>query len=144
MPTIDLDGVSLHFTDEGSGEPVVLIHGFPLSSELWKPQRAALSADYRVIAPDLRGFGSSDPPHHEMSMGAYADDVVAIMDALGIPQATIAGLSMGGYVLMALLRRHPNRARAVMLLATRASADSEAGKQTRDEHIALVESQGPA
>jgi 3-oxoadipate enol-lactonase len=144
MPTIDLDGVSLHYTDEGSGEPVVLIHGFPLSLELWKPQRAALSAGYRVIAPDLRGHGRSDPPPDDLSIGQYADDVVALMDALGIGAATVGGLSMGGYVVMALLRRHPNRVRGIMLMATKATADTESGKQGRNEMIALAQSEGAA
>ncbi len=144
MPTIDLDGVSLYYTDEGMGEPVVLIHGFPLSLEMWTPQRAALSADYRVIALDLRGSGRSDPPHHELSIGAYADDAVALMDALGIGQATVGGLSMGGYVLMALLRRHPERVSGVILMATKATADTASGKQGRDDMIALARSDGAA
>jgi 3-oxoadipate enol-lactonase len=144
MPTIDLDGVSLQYTDEGSGEPVVLIHGFPLSLELWKPQRAALSAGYRVIAPDLRGHGQSDPPPGDTSMGQYADDVVALMDSLGIGAATVGGLSMGGYIVMAMLRRHPNRLRGIMLMATKATADTEAGKQGRNEMIALAQSEGAA
>ena len=142
MPTDDLDGITLHFTDEGSGEPVVLIHGFPHSAELWTPQRAALSASYRVIAPDLRGHGGSDPPHDAASIDMYADDIVALMDELGIGQATVAGLSMGGYVLMALLRRHPDRVRAVMLMATKAPGDTEAGKQGRNEMIALAQLEG--
>src|SRR5918998_881617 len=107
MPTMDLDGVSLHYTDEGEGEPILLIHGFPLSSELWRPQRAALSGSYRVIAPDLRGHGRSDPPHAQHSIDQYADEIVALLDELGIGQATIGGLSMGGYILMAILRRRP-------------------------------------
>ena len=144
MPTVDLDGITLHYTDEGTGEPVVLLHGFPLSTELWKPQRAALTATYRVIALDLRGHGRSDPPHGASSIGMYADDVVAILDELGIGQATVAGLSMGGYVVMALLRRHPERVQGVMLLATKAPGDTEAGKQGRNDMIALAEAEGAA
>lgn len=144
MPRVDFDGVSLNYTDEGSGEPIFLIHGFPLSSELWTPQRAALSASYRVIAPDLRGHGQSDPPHGAATIGTYADDVVAIMDELGIGQATVGGLSMGGYVLMALLARHPDRVRGVVLMATKAPGDTEAGKQARNEMIALAETEGAA
>jgi 3-oxoadipate enol-lactonase len=142
MATIDLDGITLHYTDEGAGEPVVLIHGFPLSSELWTPQRAALADRYRVIALDLRGHGRSDLPDENITIGHYADDVVALMDALGIGQATVAGLSMGGYTTMAILRRHPDRVRAVMLLATKAPGDTEPGKQGRDEMIRLAREEG--
>jgi pimeloyl-ACP methyl ester carboxylesterase len=142
MPTIDLDGVTLSYADEGIGEPVVLVHGFPLSSELWRPQRAALSASYRVLTPDLRGFGSSDPPYGAITVDTYADDLVALLDALGVGAATFAGLSMGGYILMALVRRHPERVRGLMLLATKASGDNEAGKQGRNAMIALVREAG--
>ncbi len=142
MPAIDLGGITLNYSDEGSGEPVVLVHGFPLSSDLWRPQRAALSATYRVLAPDLRGHGRSDLPNNGATIDTYADDLVALLDALGIGAATIGGLSMGGYVLMALLRRHPERVRAVMLLATKAPGDTDAGKQARDEMIRLALEEG--
>lgn len=142
MPTIDIGGVTLQYTDEGSGEPVVLLHGFPHSAELWTPQRAALGGNYRVIAPDLRGHGRSDLPHGAVSIDLYADDVVALMDELGIGEATVGGLSMGGYVLMALLRRRPDRVRAVMLMATKAPGDTEAGKQARNDMIALAQEEG--
>ena len=144
MATIDVGGVSLHYTDEGAGEPVVLVHGFPLSGELWLPQRAALTARYRVIAPDLLGHGRSDPPHGDCSMDHYADAVVAVMDTLGIGQAILGGLSMGGYVVMAILRRRPDRVRGIMLMATKATPDTPAGKQGRDDMIALARSEGPA
>ena len=138
MPAIDLDGMTLHYTDEGEGEPVILIHGFPLSSELWTPQRAALSANYRVLALDLRGHGMSEPPHGAASVEMYADDIMAFMDALGIGAANLAGLSMGGYIVMALLRRYPDRVRSIMLLATKAPGDTDAGKQARNDMIAPV------
>ena len=144
MPTVDLDGISLHYLDEGAGEPVVLVHGFPLSAEMWKPQRAALSASHRVLTPDLRGHGRSDPPHGAASIGMYADDIVAILDELGVGQATVAGLSMGGYVVMALLRRHPERVRGVMLMSTKAPGDNDAGKQGRNDMIRLAEDEGAA
>lgn len=144
MPMIDLDSVTLDFADEGAGEPVVLIHGFPLSAELWRPQRAALSAQYRVLTPNLRGFGRSDPPHGTLTLDTYADDLVALLDELGIGTATFAGLSMGGYIVMALLRRHPERVRAVMLISTKAPGDTDAGKQGRDDMIALARDEGPA
>lgn len=143
MPKLELDGVTLHYHDEGSGEPIVLVHGFPLSADVWTPQRAALSARHRVITPDLRGFGGSDPMPGSPSLDVYADDIIAILDELGVGQATVGGLSMGGYIVMALLRRHPERVRGIMLVSTKATPDTEAGKQARNDMIALVERDGP-
>jgi 3-oxoadipate enol-lactonase len=142
MSTVDFGGVTLHYTDEGFGEPIILIHGSPLSHEMWTPQRAVLSADYRVISPDLRGFGRSDPPHGPTTMATYADDIVALMDELGIGSATVAGMSMGGYVVMELLRRRPDRVRAIMLVATKMTPDTAAGRQSRNEMIRLAQAEG--
>lgn len=143
MPTLDLDGLALHYHDEGVGEPVVLVHGFPFTADLWMPQRAALSARYRVITPDLRGFGGSDPLHGTPSLDVYADDIIAILDELGVAQATVAGLSMGGYIVMAMLRRRPDRIRGIVLVSTKASPDTETAKQGRNDMIALVQRDGP-
>jgi 3-oxoadipate enol-lactonase len=132
MPHIDVGGgLSLFYHDEGDGEPLVLIHGFPLSSDMYRPQRAALSSRFRVITPDLRGMGRSDAPGANPTIESYADDVVALLDHLGIGQAIIGGMSMGGYVLLALLRRHPDRAKGVILIDTRAEADTDEGRANR-------------
>lgn len=136
MPTFDLlDGLALYYTDEGAGEPIVLIHGFPFGGDLYRPQRAALSSRFRVITPDLRGMGQSDAPPEGYSMDTYADDVVALLDHLGIGQAIVGGMSMGGYVVFALSRRHPNRVKGLILLDTRAGADTEEGKAGRRRMI---------
>lgn len=143
MPTFDiLDGLTLFYHDEGQGEPVLLIHGFPLSSELYQPQRAALSNRFRVITPDLRGMGRSTAPTGEYSMNIYADDLVALLDALGIGQVIAGGMSMGGYVLFALLRRHPDRIKGIMLLDTKAEPDTEEGKTGRRAMAEQARSQG--
>lgn len=144
MPYLTQNDIRLHHTDEGNGEPVLLIHGYPLSHAMWQPQRAALSAGYRVIAPDLRGHGLSDAPTGPITVDVFADDLAALLDALGIGQATVMGLSMGGYVTMALLRRHPQRIRAVALLATKMTADTATGRQGRNEMIILARTEGAA
>jgi 3-oxoadipate enol-lactonase len=132
MPTFELvDGVSLFYHDEGQGEPVLLIHGFPLSSELYQPQRAALSNRFRVITPDLRGMGRSTSLGDDSSVDVYADDLAALLDQLGISQAIVGGMSMGGYIAFALLRRHPDRIKGLILLDTKAEPDTEEGKAGR-------------
>ncbi|HEX6290654.1 MAG TPA: alpha/beta fold hydrolase [Herpetosiphonaceae bacterium] len=142
MPTADLDGISIFYHDEGQGEPLLLIHGFPLSSDLYQPQRAALSRRFRVITPDLRGMGRSDALPGGYSIDVYADDLVALLDHLGIGQAIVGGMSMGGYVLFALLRRHPDRVKGIILLDTKAAADTEEGRAGRYKMAEQARSEG--
>ncbi len=129
---VSIDGVSLAYEEAGSGPAVLLIHGFPLTRQMWSPQRAALAgAGYRVITPDLRGFGESEAPAEGYSMARFADDLVALMDRLGIRRAVVGGMSMGGYVLFNMLERYPERLAAALFLVTRAGADDDAGRQRR-------------
>lgn len=127
--------VDLAYREVGVGRPLVLLHAFPLSSAMWLDQREGLSARARVITPDQRGFGGSplgpssatDAP----SLDACADDLADLLDALGLGQVVLGGLSMGGYVAMAFLRRHPERVEALLLADTKASADAEPARANR-------------
>ena len=138
------EGRVLAHDDVGSGTPLVLLHGFPLTRHLWDAQRAALSSHCRVITPDLRGFGESAALAHDgrLTMARHADDVAALLDALAIDRAIIGGLSMGGYVTLAFWRRHRDRVRALVLADTRASADSDATRERRVATIALARAEG--
>ncbi|MGH9182432.1 MAG: alpha/beta fold hydrolase [Acidimicrobiales bacterium] len=134
MPELRVDGAALHYADTGgSGPPVVLLHAFPLSSAMWSAQLEALAGRYRGIAPDLRGFGGSDVPVEpaSYSMDGYADDVAALIDHLGCGPVTLVGLSMGGYVAFAFLRRHRRLVRALVLADTRSAADSDEVRRRR-------------
>lgn len=132
-----INGISLAYGDVGRGSAVVLIHGFPLCRGMWKLQEEAVSmAGFRLITPDLRGFGESDAPAGPYSMSLFADDIVALLDHLGIEKAVIGGMSMGGYVLLNLLERYPERASAACFIATRCTADDEDVKEVR---LALLE-----
>jgi 3-oxoadipate enol-lactonase len=120
--------------DSGSGLPVLLLHGFPLCRRMWQPQAAGLGmAGCRVICPDLPGFGATPPQRGMVSMDAYADAVIALLDRLGIERAVVGGMSMGGYVLLNLAERYPQRLLAALYLVTRAAADDPAGKVRRVE-----------
>ncbi len=128
-----INGINLAFGDNGgSGPALLLIHGFPLCRRMWHPQLPKLTAaGYRVITPDLRGFGESDAPDGPYSMELFADDIIALLDHLGIDRATIGGMSMGGYVLFNLLVRYPARLSGACFIVTRANADDEAAKVRR-------------
>jgi pimeloyl-ACP methyl ester carboxylesterase len=134
-------GIDIAYDDVGTGLPVVFLHGFPHNRTLWAPQLGGLMSRARCIAPDLRGFGESEI-RGPYSMDRYADDVIAMLDALQIDRAVIAGLSMGGYVAFALWRRHRERVRGLILADTRAGADTEETKAKRREMIAQARAKG--
>jgi 3-oxoadipate enol-lactonase len=110
--------VPLAYDDSGSGPCVVLIHGHPFNRSLWAPQLAALQADFRILAPDLRGFGDSPVTPGTVTMREFAADIEALLDGLSISTAAIVGLSMGGLVAMELAVTRPQRYWALGLVAT--------------------------
>ena len=136
--------VPLHVRGSGSGRPVVLLHAFPLSSAMWLEQRNAMAERYRVITPDLRGFGGSSLGDDEPSLDAVADDVAAMLDGLGLDRVVLGGLSMGGYAAMAFLRRHPGRVSALVLADTKATADAAEAAANRERIASRLETEGTA
>ncbi|MBX3006160.1 MAG: alpha/beta fold hydrolase [Anaerolineales bacterium] len=135
----------LHLEHNGSGIPVLLIHGFPFTSRMWRPQLSGLAASGHILAPDLPGFGrtpAAPPPHSVERLAAACLDAVT---ALGIHEPVVlGGLSMGGYIALAAARHFPERLRGLMLLSTRAGADSAEAKANRDKSIATAQAEGPA
>lgn len=131
---------------ERSARVIVLIHAFPLGAAMWEAQAEALPPGWRLLAPDLRGFGGSTlpKPDDNPTIDDYASDVIDLLRALEISSAVIGGLSMGGYVTFAVLRRAPTLARAVILADTRASADTPEGRANRRSMLALLEREGPS
>lgn len=126
----------------GDGPPVVLLHAFPLSAQMWAAQQEALSDGYRVVAPDSRGFGGSPLGDDEPSLDRCADDLAALLDRLALDRVVVGGLSMGGYIAMAFLRRHADRVRGLVLADTKAGADPEAGRANRLRTAQAVEDEG--
>jgi len=142
MQTAQVNGTELAYRDEGQAQPLLLIHAFPLSSAMWEDQIDALATHFRVIAPDLRGFGVTARGSGAANLDQHADDLAGLLDHLGIEKATVAGLSMGGYIVFALLRRHRARIERLILADTRAGADSDEAKQGREKNARLAEAQG--
>jgi 3-oxoadipate enol-lactonase len=134
--------VRLSYDEAGSGECVVLIHGHPFDRTLWEPQVAALRGSFRVLAPDLRGFGRSPVAPGRVLMREYAADIEELLDALGIARAAAVGLSMGGLVAMELAAASPGRYWALGLVATTAEPPSPQDLRTRDERADATERGG--
>jgi pimeloyl-ACP methyl ester carboxylesterase len=129
----------LAFSDEGSGPVVVLLHGFPLNRTMWSAQIRALSPRCRVIAPDLPGHGESPAPDGVYTMDSMADSVAATLDELGIDgPVVVGGLSMGGYVALAMALNHPSRVGGLILADTRAVADTPEAAAKREETAQAV------
>jgi len=144
MPKIQIDNIEIAYDDSGTGPVIVLLHGFPFNRSLWTDQVVALSQSYRVITPDLRGFGDSESGESPATMNSMAQDVAKLMDSLNIATATIGGLSMGGYVVLAFYNQFPERAKALILADTRPQGDTEEAKQVRSKQAEDGLSQGMA
>ncbi|MBR9990183.1 MAG: alpha/beta fold hydrolase [Gemmatimonadetes bacterium] len=141
-----INGATLSWREAGTGDDVlVLIHGFPFNSDIWRPQVEAAPDGWRVIAPDLRGFGGSGPlPGNRLPMDLLAQDVIGLLAHLGVRRPVLCGHSMGGYVTFAVTRRAPALARGLVLSDTRAGADSEEGRQGRLKNAKHVHAKGTA
>jgi 3-oxoadipate enol-lactonase len=128
---------------------VVFLHAFPLNAEMWRGQLSDLPANWAGVAPDFRGFGEStpDPPATPPDLDArledYVDDVLAVMDAEGMPRAVFCGCSMGGYTLFALVRRAAERVAGLVFVDTRATADTERDRASRLAMLDLLSARGP-
>ncbi len=130
--------IHLHYAEAGHGMPVLLVHGFPFDHRIWDGALGELGASYRVIAPDLRGFGDSTAPDAGYEMDDLAGDLIRLLDRLGIERAVWVGHSMGGYVTLAALRRWPERIPAVVFVGSHAQPDSREKKLQRETSAEAV------
>lgn len=124
--------------------PLVLLHAFPLDARMWDPVRAPLAERFRVITPDQRGLGRSPLPESEAEpeLADAARDVVALLDKLELDQVVLGGCSMGGYLAMAVLRQAPKRVGGLVLIDTKAAADTPEAAQTRLDVANRAEAEG--
>ena len=144
MERINLGEVALNVEIRGDGPVLLLVHGFPLDHQMWRHQLDELSSDFRVIAPDLRGFGRSDPTPGIVTMQTYADDLAKLLDKLEVrAPVSLCGLSMGGYIAWQFVEWHRQRLAKLVLCDTRAIADTPEGAQGRLETAQKVLMDGP-
>lgn len=154
---VNRNSVDIAYDDHGIGIPVLFLHAFPLNRSMWTGQMDALLGGqglrdqsrgqprieaspirpYRLVALDWRGFGESSIGDEVSTMDVLADDVAGLMDALGMQQVVLCGLSMGGYVAFAFLRKYPQRVQGLVLADTRPGADTDEARANR-ENVALL------
>ena len=123
MPTARVNDIGIYYQEAGAGDPLVLLMGWGGDHTAWALQVAAFSSEFRCISPDNRGAGRSDQPDTPYTIQTMADDTVRLLDALGINQAHIAGLSMGGMIAQEIAINYPGRVRTLQLHATLARVD---------------------
>jgi 3-oxoadipate enol-lactonase len=143
VPYARVNGTMLYYREAGEGRLAVFIHGFPMDHSLWLDQLAGLAHVRRCVAVDLRGFGRSDPVvEPTLSMEMLADDLAELIQAVGAEQADVVGLSMGGYVALALWELRREVVRTLTLIDTRATADTPEGREKRDRTIESLLAEG--
>jgi 3-oxoadipate enol-lactonase len=140
---VEIAGRRLAWLQAGQGTPVVLLHAFPLTADMWEPQLDTVPHGWRLIAPDLRGLGSSSGPP-AVSVDDHAEDVLTLLRHLDIERAVIGGLSIGGYITFALYRRASQRFHAMILADTRAEADTPEARAGREQIQQAVREKGAA
>jgi len=131
----------LNFTERGHGPVLVFIHAFPLDSSMWSAQAEFFSERYRVIAPDIIGFGGSQPAR-EWTISEMGDELLQLLDYLQIERCTLIGLSLGGYISLPFALAHPKRVEHLVLANTRARADLENERAARNAMIEGLRTEG--
>ena len=134
MKRASVNGIRIAYDDVGSGtDALLLVHGHPFNRSMWRPQLQALqSSSWRVIVPDLRGYGESTVVPGKTTLDVFAADLAALLDHLGVDHVVLGGLSMGGQIVMEFCRQYPSRVRGVLLAATSPVAEAEEGKRARN------------
>ena len=127
---------------DGPGEPLVLLHAFPLNGRMFEPQMEAFSEGRRVVAPDYPGFGRSPRTPAQPDIRYYAEGVLGLLDRLGLERVVLGGVSMGGYVALGCMRLFPERVSGLVLADTRPDADSEETRENRKNMARRVADEG--
>jgi len=132
-----------HETGDPTGPALVLLHAFPLTSAMWRPQMDKPPAGWRVLAPDFAGLGESDDRADDtLALDDYARDVLAIADHLHVTRTVVCGVSLGGYVALALARLAPDRLRGLVLADTKAPADTPEAREGRGRMLEVLRERG--
>ena len=142
MKKINIGGAQIQYADQGNGPAVLFLHGFGLSLSMWDDQ-VSLAPRYRVVRFDARGFGGSDAGDAMLTMARIADDAAALIERLRLGPVILVGCSMGGYASFAFAQKHPALLRGLVLVDTRAGADSAEARKSRADLAAQIKKEGP-
>lgn len=124
MPFVGTNGIRMHYEEQGEGEPLVLLMGLGAPLDRWELHAAAYARRFRCILVDNRGAGESDRPRGPYTTAMMAADTAGLMDALGIEQARVAGISMGSGIAQELALGHPEKVRSLVLVASWSRCDA--------------------
>lgn len=144
MAYYDVDDLQMHVIDEGQGQPLVFLHGFPLDHAMWQHQLHAFRTSHRVLIPDQRGFGRTPLGDRPATISQFATDVAGLLEAAGVSiPIVLCGLSMGGYVALAFAQRYPHLLRGLILCDSRAACDTPENAAHRLKLAERVLTEGP-
>ena len=129
---VPVNGIEMHYQERGSGEPLLLLHGFGGCGNEWRPFADVLARQYRVISVDLRGHGWSTNPANAFTMRQSGEDIAALLDKLGIEKTKAMGISAGGMTLLHLATRHPEKIEAMVLIGASTHFPAETRGITRN------------
>ena len=141
---VRIDGRHVSYLEAGvpDGRVLLLLHAFPLSADMFRAQLESVPSGWRLIAPDLPGLGLSEDGDGPPTLDDYAKAILQLIDRLALPSAAVGGVSLGGYVVMAMARLEPRRIGRLVLADTKAPADDEQGRQGRNQMIARLDEHG--
>lgn len=135
-------GISIAYDEYGSGIPFVILHGHPFNRSMWDDQIAALRSHYRVIVPDLRGYGETTVVPGKTTMDEFARDLAALLDTLSIDRIILGGLSMGGQIVFEFYRQFSARVQALLLADTQPQVDTQEARAKRYVNAQRIVEQG--
>lgn len=141
---IQLKQIALEVETLGTGKPIVLLHGLGLTHGIWQNIAGLYKEQVQFILPDLRGHGGSELGAADGTIEQYADDILELMDELGLEKVLLGGHSMGGYVALALAEKHPERVAGLVMIATNAGEDSPDRKAQRLQEVENIRAVGTA
>lgn len=141
---IKVNDLTMNYVERGTpgGIPILFVHGFPFNLEMWEPQMRALPNHFRAIAYDIRGHGQSDVGDGQYSIEFFVDDLIALLDHLVVSKTIICGLSMGGYIALRAIERHPDRFNGIVLCDTKSEPDSNESKVKRAVSLKSLKTNG--
>jgi len=148
MAILNRDGLNIYYETHGSGPALLLTHGYSATSQMWRPQIEALSADHTLILWDMRGHGQTESPADDSrySEAATVADMAALLDHLGFEHAIVGGLSLGGYMSLAFYIDHPERVDALLIIDTgpgfKKDAAREAWNRTAHDRAEAIDRDG--